>query len=268
MAVPRIVQIANPLDGTSVILTLAAAPTGTPHFYVSRIPGAPGEPALEQMVEAIFDPYPNNGYRVYVPWPVDAQSAPEVFHFLVKDDAGWSVSRDVNGYLQGIKAAWVGHNESDEVCDIMRQLLWRVIDNRDAINARLQQIEPDCTLQQVMWGMGLKLTAYPCIEINLVQHSEPYEVAPMGRLARVRADLYGYIVHQRETVQAELCAAFGRALQRVLNQEGYEQMVACNKVLAGCQAESLNFDNNIWNGERFVDSFTLSWGGQYGEYIP
>lgn len=268
MPTPQITSLVNPLDGRTVEITLAAAPSGTLHVYASRLPGAPGEDALDAWEEALIDSLGSNTYRVYVPWPVSLDSAPEPFHFIAQDNVGYSVSRDALGNLVGQKCAWVGHTNSDDFSAIMEQLHQRVLDNRDAITARLQQIEPDSVLQQVIWGMGQKLTAYPCIEINHVALAEPYEVAPMGRLARVQAELYGYVVHQVETVQARLGAAFGRALQHILNQEGYEQMRIGNKIVTACQATTLKFDNNVWNGEKFVDSFSLAWEGQYGEYLP
>ncbi len=262
MAVLRVTEVLNPYDGRHVDLVLDRAPTGSLTVYANRTPETPGE-------EALAIDLGGKRYRVTSPFPAPDESAPELTYFTVEDSAGLSVWRDEDGYLQGQAAAWIGNTREDELTDVMKQLRWRLQDNAVGIEARLRAIEPEITLKQIIWGMEEALETYPSMEIDQVALSEPYEGTNRFRIASVKADIFGYIVHQAPTVEAELITAFGRAVQRILNQEAYEQMTLLGgQLLVSCQAQDLGFDNNIWNGTRFVSSFNLSWSGQYGESIP
>ena len=261
MSLLRITKVENPYNGTSVDIELDRDPQGPLSVLVGRLPDPVGG-------EAQIRSLGSKRYRVMSPFPVEGGNPPELAYLVAHDDQGYSAYRDNEGYLQGLRAAWIGHTREDELTDVMTQLWRRIVDNRAGIEARLQAIEPNSTLKQIIWGMGEKIETYPAMEINQVGLSEPYEGAHRFRIARVQAEIYGYIVHQTPTVEAELITAFGRATQRILNQEAYEQMeLQGGQVLAACQAQDLSFDNNIWNGQRWVSSFSLSWVGEYGEVI-
>lgn len=262
MAVLKVIEVINPYNGRTVDVRLDREPVGQVAFHASRVPDGPGIPMN-------WTDLGGNRYRLANPFPAPEDSAPELVYITAVDAEGPSVYRDGDGYLCGQAAAWIGRTREDELTDVMKQLRRRIEDNRAGIEARLRAIEPNITVKQIIWGMGEKLETYPAIEINQVGLSEPYEGTNRFRIAQVRAEIFGYIVHQVPTVEAELITAFGRAVQKILNQEAYEQMVLLGgQVLAACQARDLGFDNNIWNGTRFVSSFNLTWTGEYGETIP
>jgi len=262
-----VTEVLNPHNGLSVDLQFDRAPEGTLQVYVARMPRETGLPAASvQPVQGAA-----NRYRVVHPYPQPVDRESELMYFTAVDDQGASVWEDEAGYLHGQAAAWIGCAAEDILTDIMKQLWRRIVDNRAGIEARLREIEPSVTLKQIIWGMGERIEAYPAIEINQVSFSEPYAAVPRVRAASVRADIYGYIVHQTPTVEAELITAFGRAVQRILNQEAYEEMTLLSgATLALCQAQDLAFDNNVWGGQalaRFISSFSLSWTGETLETI-
>lgn len=277
VAVLRITEVINPYNGQTVDIQLDRSPIvgggDTFKVYASRVPDDYGE-------ECVAVPTPTeNRFRVRTPYPVPDGTAPELLYFTVYDVEGYSVHRDTAdaacpdgiGNLIGQASAWVGHTREDELTDVMKALWRRIVDNKNGIESRLRAIEPSITLKQIIWGMGERIDNYPAIEINQVALSEPYEGAHRFRIAKVEAELFGYIVHQVPTIESELVTAFGRAVQRILNQEAYEQMdLVGGHSLAMCMAETLSFDNNVWDGglKRFVSSWSLSWRGEYGESIP
>ncbi len=230
-------------------------------MLVSPVPDEYGTAAAINQIAA-------QRYRVTLPYSND-EAAPRLLYFTAHDDQGYSTYRDSQGYIQGQAAAWIGKTTEDELTDIMKRLRRRIVDNKVGIEARLREIEPNITLKQIVWGMGEKIESYPSIEINQAALRETYEGTDYFRLVSAEAQLFGYIVHQIPTIEAELVSAFGRAVQKILNQKSYEQMTLANgQVLTRCQAQNLAFDNNIWDGQRFVSSWSLDWSGEFGETLP
>jgi len=261
VSVLQIVKVVNPYNGVSVDIEFDRPPADLVQVFVSRVPEECG-------IETIIHDLGSKRYRVISPFPVAASNPPELAYLTAEDAEGYSTYRNDDGRLVGQAAAWIGHTREDELTDVMKRLWGRIVDNKVGIEARLQAIQPDTTIKQIVWGMGEKLETYPAMEINQVGLSEPYAGAHRYRIATVRADIYGYIVHQNPTVESELITAFGRAVQKILNQEAYEQMeLQGGQTLAMCQAQDLQFDANIWDGRRWVSSFSLAWTGDCGEVI-
>lgn len=250
MAKPVIVSLVNNRDNLTCTAVLAAPPTGAIGFRASPIPEEVGSLLGAGSVEVISP----TEYRLTPPPPETEGPYPtRLVYVRAEDDSGQSAPA----------AVWIGSLDEDDVVEVMEKLRDRIWNNKAGIEARLRVYYPQIELKQVIYGLFAQITEYPCIEIVQQELNEPFYMTAWTRRHEITAEICGYLAYDEPRSEEKLSAAFGRAVQRILNQRDYEQMrLASGIVLTGCQAQDLVFDRTFSNG-RFFASWRMLWRGEY-----
>jgi len=232
-----ITSIINNQDGTTALLTLSGAPTGTLTVRAARTPtAAPGGLLSVAMVST-------TQYNV----TLAAAAADAYGQWFVRpsDNSGRLYANDTEegNYDPVVWISLVNEDEYWEALNWLRDTLWA---NRWAINARLQTVYASSRLKDVVAGPGFHVPQeWPAIAVLPSGMDDEYYASDFYSKRTFRAALHGATaVVNNPILESRLNACFGQTVADLLKQQAYETTtLPSGLVLVGVQREySLTFN--------------------------
>lgn len=241
MPAPVVLTVRNtPANGTQLAVTLQGAPSGSPTFYASKLPGLAGQAGTETLAQS--------GAGTAWTVTVSAQAA------QVRE--GWYVAvRDSQG-LSNEEAEWLCAVTNLDIENQVEAALQDLIaDNLKLLHRSLQIYEgtnwPDGTAAQVLKVLrGYPVpapAAAPSVYVRIPAMEEDLGLTSYTDIAPIYGEIYTAYFHQDKDRSAEaLVRAVGKGVFNVLNQRSsLNILLDCGLTLTAAHCSNFRTDEEL-----------------------
>lgn len=257
---PAIVQVRNTLgDGLHLVVTLAAAPEGTPTFYASRLPGLAGSTGTEVIAQS------GSGTAWTLQVRATATKVREAYYVTVEDDDG----------LADEDCEWLCYGSNLDLRNQIESALHELVaDHRLAIERSLQIFMGDtewpngrpAVLTKVLKGYPVVTGqggGLPVVSVRIHDIAEDlWFGVPYTDTMPIKGTIYAYAFHQGQGLPLEpVIAALGMGVFNVVNQlQNLNIPLDCGLICKAAHCSDLHTDEEfLGNPAGYMSIAEMNW---------